>query len=129
MPFLIYDYVNHQGQNEFENWTSGLQKIQRGKLNERIDKLALYGDALYPEMLAGSGVAGIQKLKVRGNVQLRPLLCKGPINVNDEYTLLMGAKEVGSKWVPKDAPSTADTRKAEIINDPTNRRANHERVL
>lgn len=129
MPFLIYDYVSHHGQNEFKDWTSGLEKLQRGKLNERIDKLALYGDALYPEMLAGTSVAGIQKLKIKGNVQLRPLLCKGPVNIQDEYTLLMGAKEVGSKWVPKGAPSTAATKKAEIIKDPTKRRTKHERVL
>lgn len=95
MPFLIYDYVNHYGQNEFKDWASRLEKPQRGKLNERIDKLALYGDALYPEMLTGTNVAGIQKLRVRGKVQLRPLLCKGPINVEHEYTMLMGAKEVG----------------------------------
>lgn len=129
MPFLIYDYVNQHGLNEFKEWTFGLEKPQRAKLNERIDKLALYGDALYPEMLAGSSVAGIQKLKVRGNVQLRPLLCKGPVNIQDEYTLLMGAKEVGSKWVPKGAPSTAATKKAEVIKDPTKRRTKHERVL
>ncbi len=115
MPFLIYDYVNQHGLNEFNAWTLGLEKPQRAKLNEKIDKLALYGDALYPEMLAGSSVAGIQKLKVKGNVQLRPLLCKGPVNIQDEYTLLIGAKEVGDKWVPKGAPSTAATKKQKLL--------------
>jgi len=129
MPFLIYNYVNQHGQNEFNEWTWGLEKLQRAKLNERIDKLAIYGDVLYPEMLAGTSVAGIQKLKVKGNVQLRPLLCKGPVNIQDEYTLLMGAKEVGSKWVPKGAPSTAATKKADVIKAPTKRRTKHERVL
>lgn len=129
MPFLIYDYVNHYGQNEFKDWASRLEKPQRGKLNERIDKLALYGDALYPEMLTGTNVAGIQKLRVRGKVQLRPLLCKGPINVEHEYTMLMGAKEVGDKWVPKGAPSIAEKIKAEVIKDSINRRTEHEKVL
>jgi hypothetical protein len=129
MPFLIYDYVNKNAQNEFKEWTLGLEKAQRAKLNEKIDKLALYGDQLYPEILTGTGIAGIQKLRAKGNVQLRPLLCKGPVNIHLEYTLLMGAKEVGGKWVPKGAPSTAATIKTKITIDPANRRTKHERVL
>lgn len=130
MPFLIFDYKNKHGLNEFKEWTLGLEKPQRAKLNEKIDKLSLHGDQLYPEMLTGTSVAGIQKLRVKvGNVQLRPLLCKGPVNMQNEYILLMGAKEVGDKWVPKEAPSMAATKKAEVIKDPTKRRIEHERVL
>ena len=129
MPYLIYDYVNHHGQNEFKDWVSGLEKPQRGKLNEKLDKLALYGDALYPEILTDTRVSGIQKVRCRGNVQLRPLLCRGPVSVKEEFTLLMGAKEIGDKWVPRDAPSIAKMRKEEVIKDPINRRTKHERVL
>ena len=129
MGGLPYDYVNEHGQNEFKEWTLGLEKPQRAKLNEKIDKLALYGDQLYPEMLSGTTVAGIQKLRAKGNVQLRPLLCNGPIDIKHEYTLLMGAKEVGGQWVPKGAPSKAAKLKAEVIKNHTKRRTKHERVL
>lgn len=129
MTYLIYDYVNHEGQNEFKQWLEDLEKPQRAKLNEKIDKLELYGDGLHPEMLTGTAVAGIKKLRVKGNVQLRPLLCNGPINVKIEYTMLMGAKEIGSKWVPKNAPTIANTKKQTVINDPANRRVKHERIL
>lgn len=129
MPYQIYDFVNSAGLNEFREWTSGLQIPQRAKLNEKIDKLMLYGDLLHPEMLSGTSVAGIKKLRCRGKVQLRPLLCNGPINIFLEYTMLMGAKEVGNKWVPKGAPSTANNKKTEVINDPINRRIEHEEVL
>ncbi len=129
MPFLIYDYVNLNGQNEFKQWTVDLQKKQRVKLNEKIDKLELYGDGLYPHMLSGTSVAGIQKLRVRGNVELRPLLCHGPINIKNEFTLLMGSKEVGDELVPKDAASIADSKKSEVIKEPTKRRAEHEKIL
>lgn len=128
MPYSIYDYVNQSGQNEFKEWTTGLENVQRGKLNEKLDKLYLYGDILHPEMLTGTSVPGIKKIRGRGNVQLRPLLCNGPIDVKKEYTLLMGAKEIGSKWVPKDAPSLAKTKKEAVIKDPTHRRTKHERV-
>lgn len=129
MPYLLFDYVNHQGVNEFKEWTGSLEKPQLAKLNEKIDKLEIYGDSLYPEMLTGTPVAGISKLRIKGNVQLRPLLCKGPVDVDKEYTLLKGAKEVGSKWVPKNAPNTANTRKQSVIADPEHRRKKHERIL
>jgi hypothetical protein len=129
MPFKLFDYVNPQGENEFKEWTQSLQKPQRAKLNEKLDKLALYGDALYPELLTGSPVAGISKLRIRGNVQLRPLLCNGPVDIKTEYTLLKGAKEVGDKWVPTDAPKTANANKKLVIQEPAYRRMDHERIL
>lgn len=129
MPFQLYDYVNHHGQNEFKDWTENLQKPHRAKLNEKLDKLALYGDTLYPHMLTDTDIPGIQKLRSKGNVQLRPLLCRGPVKIKHEYTLLMGAKEVGSKWQPKEAPSLAKGKKNEVIGDPSNRRTEHETVF
>lgn len=129
MPFQIFDYVNQSGKNEFREWASRQQKVPLGKLNEKIDLLMLYGETLFPHMLTDSGVAGILKLRVQGPVKLRPLLCRGPVNNQLEYTLLMGAKEVGNEWAPKGAPAAAAKLKIEVINDPANRRTNHERVL
>lgn len=129
MTFKIYDYVNASGENEIKTWTKSLQKTQRGKLSEKIDKLILYGDGLYPKMLTGTDEPGIQKLRIRGNVELRPLLCKGPINTNEEYTLLKGAKEVGDKLIPQDSLEKAKQHKAAIKLDPNSRRKIHERIL
>ena len=129
MPFKIYHYVNNQGCDEFSLWENNLQSIQRGKLKEKIDKLRLYGNDLYPHLLTDTGISGIQKLRIRGNVQLRPLLCRGPIEILEEYTLLMGAKEVGGKWKPKDAPVVADERKQDVINNPTERRIERVQIL
>ena len=128
MRFKIHDYVNAKGENEFKKWSAKLQPLERGKLRERIDKLAMHGQTLYPEMLAGTKVPGIQKLKIKGKVQLRPLLCHGPVDVQKEFTMLMGAKEVGDDWSPENAPATANGKKAEVISSPTTRRKDHERV-
>lgn len=127
MKYTIHDYVNGKGVNEFNTWAQGLQKAEKAKLREKLDKLILHGDDLHPQMLTDTPVPGIQKLRVHGPVQLRPLLCKGPVNVSVEYTMLKGAKEVGNKWSPKNAPTTADGNKNEIISDPVNRRKKHER--
>lgn len=130
MTFLLFDYLNIKGLNEFKGWSSKLQKNQKAKLDEKLTKLELYGQSLYPQLLTDSPVPGIQKLRITaGNVQLRPLLCRGPINIRQEYTLLMGAKEIGSEWSPKDAPKTANSKRQLVITSPSTGRIKHERVV
>ena len=128
MTYALFDYVKENGDNDFRLWTEGLQIKERAKLNEKLDKLATYGDELYPHLLTDTDVPGIQKLRVKGNVQLRPLLCRGPVFVGKEYTLLFGAKEVGGKLQPANAPTKAGDRKAQVKANPQSRRKLHERV-
>ena len=125
--FTLYDYLNENGNNEFKEWTKKLQKIERAKLNVRLDMLSSQGSGLFPEILTGTPTAGILKLRVRGKVQLRPMLCKGPINNEHEFTLLIGATERDFKFVPRKADEKANDRKKIIIETP-NRRCSHERV-
>ncbi|MHB9085672.1 MAG: hypothetical protein ACYC2V_04505 [Thiobacillus sp.] len=112
----------------FKDWTQGLQKKELAKLNAKLDMLEMHGADLFPNTLSGTNTAGIQKLRVHGKVQLRPLLCLGPIDVDAEFTLLMGATERDSKLVPEDADKTADAHKNSVLADSNNRRKKHERV-
>lgn len=128
MSFEIFDYRSPAGENEFKVWTQLLQPVQRGKLNAKLDMLGMLGAGLFPEVLTGTDTPGILKLRIKGNVQLRPMLCKGPIDVDKEFSLLVGAIEVGGKLKPKNADVIADGRKEEIRRDPDNRRVKHERV-
>lgn len=128
MPFELYDYVDAAGVNVIAEWTKGLQKKERGKLVSKLDLLREHGSELFPQMLTGTDTAGIMKLRVHGNVQLRPLLCDGPIEVGKEFTLLLGAKEVGSKLVPTDADRIADINKTAVKAAPEKRRRKHEHV-
>lgn len=128
MSFVLYDHVNHRGDNAFKEWAQSLQGVQRAKLNERLDKLALHGETLMPLMLSDTNVPGIRKLKIKGTVQLRPLLCRGPVDVHCEYTMLLGAIEKGDEWLPKKAPELARQIKNEVIEDPASRRKKHERL-
>lgn len=127
MTFALYDYLDIKGSNDFKKWTLSLGKQARAKLNAKLDMLARHGPGLWPHVLTGTPTPGIQKLRVKGTVQYRPMLCDGPIQMGSEYTLLLGAKEVQSKFVPVDADQIADGRKLEIISDIT-RRVKHERV-
>jgi hypothetical protein len=126
MPYQLYDYVGPNGTNEILAWMKSLQKKELGKLNARLDMLALYGTGLRPQVLAGTDVAGIQKLRVHGSVQLRPLLCEGPQNVGREFTLLAAAKEVQSELRPRDVLAVATDRKRQVVAD-MGRRRKHER--
>jgi len=56
------------------------------------------------------------------------MLCKGPIGMNEEFTLLLGAKEVGGKLVPRRADALAGDIRQAVMTDPANRRKEHEHV-
>lgn len=124
----IFDYVNARGKNEIKRWIKGLEKAHRIRLNQKLDMLKKVGPELPPQLLAGPIFDHIYKLRITSNnVQLRPLLCKGPIDNAKEFTLLLGAYEVGDEFQPKDAPQRAARNREVIIENPTRRRE-HERV-
>jgi hypothetical protein len=125
--FALFDYIDEHGNNDIKTWTQGLQKVQRAKLNAKLDMLEKVGVELFPQVLTDTPTAGIQKLRIKGNVQLRPMLCKGPIDNEKEFTLLIGAVERDSCLIPNKADEKADERKSIIKNNP-NRRCKHERV-
>ena len=127
MKYALFDYLTDKGINDFKTWTEKLQKTQRAKLNVRLDMLEHKGPELFPQILTGTNTAGIQKLRVPGKIQLRPMLCKGPINVKTEFTLLIGAIEKQGKLQPKKADQIADDRKKDVSKDNT-RRIKHERI-
>jgi hypothetical protein len=131
--WALFDYVTATGINDFARWTRSLDKRHQGKLASKLRMLENEGTKLVPGVLAGplSGAdnqaRAIYKLKVRGNVQLRPMLCKGPYDQQHEFTLLIGAEETNRKLVPADAVERADNRRSEVANN-MKRRCNHERI-
>lgn len=75
-------------------------------------------------LLAGPGVYGqvwIYKLKLKGNVALRPMLCRGPFSDN-EWTILSRAKERDDVLIPANAADVAEERRLQIRADKTRRR-------
>jgi len=124
--WTLFDYINEHGVNEIAEWTRRLEKRQRVKLNQKLDMLQKHGPDLPPQLLAGPISPHIYKLKVKGNVQLRPMLCKGPISNDDEFTLLLGAIETGDEL--DHSPEEAARIRETIIADPRNRRRLHERI-
>jgi hypothetical protein len=130
MTWTLYDYIDGQGNNDFVAWSKDLQKPELAKLNRRLKALEDNGPALAPQMLAGplTGYPHIWKLKINGKIALRPLLCKGPLNNEIEFTLLKGAFEVGYQWQPASAPGEAVNRRDIVLRD-AKRRTPHVKVL
>jgi hypothetical protein len=130
MSWALFDYLNGRGENEFKAWTIKQQKGYRAKLNARIDLLEKLGMSLLPHMLEGplNGFPNTYKLTMKGRVQLRPMLCRGPIDNDNEFTFLIGATERDWEYNPRNAPQRAEDRRFEIIADPRNRRCEHEKV-
>ncbi len=106
-----------------------MQRPDLARLSRKLKMLEDTGPDLPTGLLAGpiKGHAHIYKLKINGRVALRPLLCKGPMYNNIEFTLLMGAFERGRKWAPANAPTTAENRRNEVISN-ANRRCPHVKV-
>jgi hypothetical protein len=126
MSWTIYDYVHPSDGNLMRDWSSRLQGKERVKLDFKIDALQQHGTQLIPNIVAPTGVPSIFKLRVQGQVKLRPMLCAGP---RDEvsFTFLLGAKEVQFKYEPAGAPNIAASYRNDLIANP-HRRERHERA-
>lgn len=128
MNYEIYDFIDERGKNLINEWIKDLQKEERAKFYAKFDMLKKNGLTLLPETLTDSGVTGVYKLRGRGRVQIRPLLCAGPVCNSAEFTFLLGAKEIGDQWDPTNAPKKALKNKTILCYDPIKRRVLHERV-
>lgn len=122
----LFDYVTENGRNDIEEWAGKLQKPDRARLEQKLLRLRQISFDLAKEthLLAGPVYASIWKLRVNASVMLRPHLCKGPIDKHSEYTLLIGAIEVGDS-LPHDVEKKALSRESEVVLDPERRRISH----
>jgi len=105
-----------------------LTKRSRAALNQKLDRLSQidFDLAIQTKFLAGPIYKSVYKLVVKTDVQLRPMLCRGPFNVDEEYTLLLGAVETGGK-LPQGAKEKAEANRQIVIGNPS-RRVEHERI-
>jgi hypothetical protein len=134
MTWSIFDAVDKNSASNLVVWISREKITKRdiGQLNQKIDMLERHGPELPPKLLAGpikskrnkKLVSHIYKLIIHGDRMLRPMLCKGPIDVPSEFTMLLGAIEVG-RVLDTDS-ADAETIRLSIIGNHELRK-NHER--
>src|SRR3989337_209786 len=128
MRWQLYDYIDSNGGNSIKEWVAGLQKKDLAKLNSKLDMLENYGPGLPTGLLTDTKEKKIREIVVNGEVAIRLLICRGPIDMFSEFTLLFGAFERDREYVPKNALKKATECRKDIINDPQNKRCKHERI-
>lgn len=123
--WALFEFLTPRGQGVIEEWIKGqrLQVKAIARLNQKLDLLRASGPDLPPSLLAGPIDTHIYKLRVKApRMQLRPLLCRGPLNMRAEFTLLFGAIERNNKLIPKNAIDKAIENRQILIQDNTRRR-------
>jgi hypothetical protein len=124
----LFDYLDSHGRNVMQDWADNLpmQKRDRGRLDSKIDMLAIAGDDLPPGLLQNTRCRHIMEIAVNGQVALRPMLCRGPFAMQREFTFLFGAVERDRKYEPKDAPERGEANRLDLLAD-EEKRCEHER--
>jgi len=124
MLWTVFEFLDARNFGVIQIWLKKerIQKKARILLDQKIDLLRQCGPGLPPEMLSPGPIDGghIYKLKVRGPVMFRPLLCKGPISMDTEYTLLRGAIE-RNNVLPQSDIVQAEANRQTLISNPDRR--------
>ena len=121
---ILYDFTEANGANPFKIWGLALTHTEQGRLDEKLDHLERYGQDVGSQLL--SRVTSYKKLwKLRfkvQNVQIRPILCRGPVRPLLEFTLLAGSKERDNKLTPRGVDEKAEANRKTVTKDHTRRR-------
>ena len=129
MSWNVYEFLVRPKVGVIELWLkqARIQKRAKALLNQKLDLLEQMGPDLPPDLLAGPIEGHIYKLRIRAQrVQLRPLLCRGPLHNNDEFTLLYGATERDNELVPTNVVQRAEENRQDILAEPQRRRLHEQ---
>jgi hypothetical protein len=125
----LWNFKDEKGGNVITEWGRQQTTRDQAKLDQKFDRLMQIDFVLAhgTKLLVGpiEKQKHIYKMKITGDVQLRPMLCRGPADKDNEYTLLVGAIEKGSKLIP--GAGQAEKRRMVLLNDPK-RRCVHVRI-
>ena len=124
MEWTIYEFLDNRGDGVIEVWIKRerIPMSIKARLDVKLKLLQQAGPDLSPGLLVSLG-GSIYKLRVCAmNVELRPMLCRGPFSNENEFTLLVGATERDLELVPRDAEERAKENRETLIADPSRRR-------
>jgi hypothetical protein len=125
--WTLFDHRDRRGRNAIKEWTWSLEKKSLAKLHRKLEILEQTGPDLAPGLLKGTKERHIDKIKIEGRVSHALLVCRGPIAMHEEMTLLIGAQEQDRK-LPKGTEALAENVRSEIIASPLERRCLHEHI-
>jgi len=121
---IFWEWVDNRNRGVMSEALADLEKAQRIKVEERLDRIeelkTLSHESIKPWADNFSGP--LKKIKIHGNVQVRPILVVGPIDKESEITFLLVAFEKDRKLIPANAAEIAEERLDQILKDPRRRR-------
>lgn len=125
---ILYEWRDHRDKGVLSSLK--LEQAQLAKLDERLDRIEELDHLDYQTTkgLIFPFRKHLKKLKIPGNVALRPILTLGPFDKASEITFLLVAKERDRKLAPPEprAEELANQRLDDIRKDPL-RRCRYER--
>lgn len=121
----IYDHIDARGHNVIEDWLDSLNPKARAKVHAKFIALRQYGGTLPTTMLSDTDVPRIKKLRSRGRINWRILVCKGPINEGSEFTAIDAVQEKDNE-MPAGSTARAARMRLEIEASPQIRRKAHD---
>ena len=114
MQWAFRCYLSGSGNCEIKEWYDELPLKLQAKfdwVSEYLEERPINDWMTSPFITHLTGYEGIYEIKFQGgNYVGRPLGCFGP--GDQEFTFLIGAREKGNDFVPKNAPKLAQSRKA-----------------
>jgi len=112
----IKTFVTKRGIDQIQEWIDNLPTRAQVAIDERIRFLALGGNWLRPYAAKLRGYNSIWEIIVLSEkIQYRPLGCKGP--GKNVFSILIGATKKNNRFIPQNAPRTAEERKRLINQD------------
>lgn len=107
---ILWEWVD--GREKGALSSENLQAAQQAKLDERLDRIeeleSLSHDEAKAYIFPFRGA--LKKLKIRGNVALRPILVCGPVDTEHEVTFLLVTTERDGKLMPSNAEVQAKAK-------------------
>ena len=118
----FWEWLDGRNQRPFSAWRLALPTVERARLDDKMRAVQVFG--IEAPCLKGpiSGYRHLYKIRVQGPTQaLRPILCRGPFDMDGEFTMLIGAREIQRNWDPPGALGDAEARRLEVASDPSRR--------
>jgi hypothetical protein len=120
----IWEFLFNGTDGVMAEWfrEAGITPKERAKLDVALERLRTLDFELVSKKLLAGPLHGtkVYKLRLRcENRELRPMLCRGPVGSPLDYTLLLGAIEVGDRPRPPDAEARADRNRQTLKERPT----------
>lgn len=112
---ICWEHFSQGGRRSLSPWYGKLQKASRSRFDAALDTPVSRQQKTQKNK---AGYAQLRELRVYANPQLRPLLCRGPVDRHGELTFLAPATEKGDRLQPENAVDVAIERYQEVVDDP-----------